>query len=461
MSSSQIAHGGQQPLPGKAVQRGKGEQQGNPELPTSDRRVKWAGIIILLVAFGGFGTWAALAHLSVAVVASGTVSVESFKRTVQHLEGGIVSQINVADGDHVEAGDVLLVLDGTQSQSQLDISRSNWFIASAQEARLLAEQQGADSVTFPDELQNMAQDNQRLSQILDVQRSLFLSRRSSLQGEISALNDQIQQFNEQIDGLQQTTGINQQRIASLNGEIDDYQSLFREGLGNNQRIRELQRQVLSFKSDNADARAQIAQLKSRISENHSRIETQRQNYQQEIGEQLRQAQSQISDSRERIVALQDQVGRTEITAPVTGTVVGFDIHTVGAVIKGGDPIMSIVPDNEGFIVEARIPAQDIDNIYPGQTAEIRFSAFNQRRAPVVEGVVDHVSADSFQDENTGARYYRALLQVSEQGRQEMTDNMQLLSGMPAEIMIRTGEKTLFEYLAQPVTDMLNRAMRQD
>lgn len=461
MSNKQITPGDQTVLEGQSIQRGQGASGSGPELPVSDRRVKWVGILILLVAFGGFGSWAALAQLSVAVVASGTVSVESFKRTVQHLEGGIVSAINVEDGDHVAAGDVLMVLDGTQSRSQLDIARANWFIASAQEARLMAEQQNASSVEFPAELQAMVGSNERFEQILAVQRSLFLSRRSSLEGEIAALNEQIQQYREQIEGLEESIAINRRRHRSLQEEIADYQSLFRDGLGNNQRIRELERQVLQYQADTAQARAQIAQLGSQISENRSRIETQRQNYRQEIGEQLRQAQSQISDSRERIVAMQDQVGRTEITAPVSGTVVGLDIHTIGAVIRGGDPIMSIVPDSEGFLVEARVPAQDIDNIYPGQQAEIRFSAFNQRLVPVVGGVVQHVSADSFEDENTGASYYRALLQVSEQGREEMTDNMQLLSGMPAEVMIKTGEKTLLAYLAQPVTDMLNRSIRQD
>ena len=431
------------------------------ELPTSDRRVKLVGIIILLIAFGGFGSWAMIANLSVAVVASGTVSVESFKRTVQHLEGGMVSSIEVADGDHVEQGDTLMVLDNTQSKSQLDISRANWFIASAQEARLLAEQEGADTFDFPEALQSMAQDDDRFGQILAVQRSLFLSRRSSLEGEISALNEQIEQYQQQIDGLQQTIGIGRDRISSLRDETADYQSLFKEGLGNNQRIRELQRQTLQLQSDTANSRAQIARLKSQISENRVRIETQRQNYQQEVGEQLRQAQSQISDASERMIALGDQVNRTDIRAPVSGTVVGLEVHTIGAVIRAGDPIMSIVPSNNGFMVEARVPAQDIDNIYPGQHGEIRFSAFNQRRAPIVEGVVEHVSADSFEDENTGARYYRARLKVSEKGREEMTEKMQLLSGMPAEVMIRTGEKTLFAYLAQPVTDMLNRAMRQD
>ncbi|WP_445621056.1 HlyD family type I secretion periplasmic adaptor subunit [Kushneria sp. Sum13] len=458
--ANNIVAGSQTFLEGSTAPRSQSSTRGF-ELPTSDRKVKWTGIIILLVAFGGFGLWAALAQLSIAVVASGTVSVESFKKTVQHLEGGIVNQINVRDGDHVEAGDVLMVLDGTQSRSQYDIARANWFIASAQEARLLAEQQDSDSVTFPDDLLTMVNDNDRFQQIIAVQKSLFFSRRSSLKSEIAALNDQIQQYREQIDGLTRTISIDRKRMTSLNGEVEDYQSLFKEGLGNNQRIRELQRQVLQSESETARARAQIAQLKSQISENRSRIESQRQNYQQEIGEQLRQAQSQISDSRERMVALQDQVGRTDIKAPVSGTVVGLDIHTIGAVVRAGEPIMSIVPANEGFMVEARIPAQDIDNIYHGQSAEIRFSAFNQRRAPVVDGMVDHVSADSFEDENTGARYYKALLQVSEEGREQMTENMQLLSGMPAEIMIQTGEKTLFNYLMQPVTDMLNRSMRQD
>ncbi|WP_438766460.1 HlyD family type I secretion periplasmic adaptor subunit [Kushneria sp. TE3] len=453
-------------IPGSASVAAEGhhsssESNSARELPTSDRRVKLVGIIILLVAFGGFGGWALLANLSVAVVASGTVSVESFKRTVQHLEGGMVSSIDVEDGDHVEQGDTLMVLDNTQSKSQLDISQSNWFIASAQEVRLLAEQRGADTLVFPDELKSVADENERFSQILDVQRSLFFSRRSSLEGEISALNEQIEQFQQQIDGLNQTISINRNRIGSLREETADYQSLFKEGLGNNQRIRELQRQTMQLESDTANSRAQIAQLKSQISENRVRIETQRQNYQQEIGEQLREAQSQISDSRERLVALGDQVRRTEILAPVSGTVVGLEVHTIGAVIGAGDPIMSIVPSNNGFMVEARVPAQDIDNIYPGQHGEIRFSAFNQRRAPIVDGVVEHVSADSFEDENTGSRYYRARLRVSEKGREEMTDQMQLLSGMPAEVMIRTGEKTLFAYIAQPVTDMLNRAMRQD
>ncbi|MCX2522746.1 HlyD family type I secretion periplasmic adaptor subunit [Larsenimonas rhizosphaerae] len=430
-------------------------------LPTSSRRVCLAGLIIILVAFGVFGTWAVLANLSVAVIASGTVSVDSFKKTIQHLEGGIVSDIRVDDGDHVTRGDTLIVLDNTQSTSRLAIERTTFFMARAQETRLLAEQNGADRLEFPPDLVNEAAGHARLEQGLSVQQRLFDSRRHSLQGEIGALNEQIQQYREQITGLKQMTAINQRRSRSLSAEADDYRSLFKEGLGNNQRIRELDRQILELQSNSAQARAEMAQLGSRISENRARIETRRQDYQQNVSEQLREAQSRGSDARQRMIALDDQVRRTDIRAPVSGTVVGLDVRTLGAVITPGQPLMSIVPDTDGFFIDARVPVQDIDNVYAGQHADIRFSAFNQHRAPIIDGRVDHVSADSFRDEATGAHYYRARIRVSSAGKGQMTDNMQLLSGMPAEVMIKTGRKTLFEYLSQPVTDMLHRAVRQD
>lgn len=434
---------------------------GLPALPTSGRAVHWVGIAIVLIAFGGFGAWAVLANLSVAVVATGTVSVASFKKTVQHFEGGIVSAIDVDDGDRVTAGETLMVLDDTQSASQLEIARANAFTASAQKTRLIAEQKGDETLTFPPALVEQATGNADREQTLEVQQSLFFSRGSSLEGELGALQAQSQQFREQIEGLQQTMAINRDRIASLNGEAEDYRSLFRAGLGNNQRIRELERQVLQYRADSAQSKAQIAQLKSQISENTLRAQVQRQDYHKEVNEQLREAQSQLDNSREKALALSDQVRRTTITAPVAGTVVGLSTHTIGAVIEPGKPIMNIVPASDGFMVEARIPAQEVDNVYPGQPADIRFSAFNQRRVPVVDGVVRHVSADSFEDESTGANYYKARIGVSPEGKAALGDDLQLLSGMPAEVMIETGEKTLAEYLLQPVTDMLRRALRQD
>ena len=433
--------------------------EASEKLPTSDKGYRRLGYGILLVALGGFVLWSITASLAIAVVAPGSVSIESFKRTVQHLEGGIVRELLVEDGDKVEAGEPLIVLSDTQARSQLEIARSQYLINRAMEARLLAEQEGAEMMVIPEDIKDA--DNPRVQQIIAVQQSLFTARRQSLISTLESLDEQIIQMQEQIDGLEQRISVNTQRISSLRSEAEDFRSLYREGLGDNQRLRELERQVLQYEGDNAEFRANIAQLRSQISENRMQKEIQQQEFQKEVGEQLREAQAQIAQAEEQIVSLSDQVERTVITAPVSGTVVGRQVHTVGAVIRGGDTIMDVVPSNDGFVVEARIPTRDIDNIYIGQFAEIRFSAFNQRLTDVIDGEVIHVSADSFEDEATGERYYRARVRVTEEGHTQMNEHMQLLSGMPAEVMIRTGERTFASYIAKPITDMLARALRED
>lgn len=433
--------------------------EASEKLPTSDKGYRRLGFGILLIALGGFVLWSITASLAIAVVAPGSVSIESFKRTVQHLEGGIVRELLVEDGDKVEAGEPLIVLSDTQARSQLEIARSQYLINRAMEARLLAEQEGAEMMVIPEDIKDA--DNPRVQQIIAVQQSLFTARRQSLISTLESLDEQIIQMQEQIDGLEQRISVNTQRISSLRSEAEDFRSLYREGLGDNQRLRELERQVLQYEGDNAEFRANIAQLRSQISENRMQKEIQQQEFQKEVGEQLREAQAQIAQAEEQIVSLSDQVERTVITAPVSGTVVGRQVHTVGAVIRGGDTIMDVVPSNDGFVVEARIPTRDIDNIYIGQFAEIRFSAFNQRLTDVIDGEVIHVSADSFEDEATGERYYRARVRVTEEGHTQMNEHMQLLSGMPAEVMIRTGERTFASYIAKPITDMLARALRED
>lgn len=433
--------------------------EASEKLPTSDKGYRRLGYAILLIALGGFCLWAATASLAVAVVAPGNVSIESFKRTVQHLEGGIVTELLAEDGDKVQAGETLVVLSDTQVRSQLEIARSQYLINRAMEARLLAEQEGADLLEMPEDILEV--DSPRVQQVTAVQQSLFAARRQSLQSTLQALDEQIVQMREQISGFEQRINVNAQRISSLRSEAEDFRSLYREGLGDNQRLRELERQVLQYEGDNAEFRSNIAQLRSQISENRMEREIQQQEFQKEVGEQLRDAQSQIAEAEEQIVSLTDQVNRTVVTAPVSGTVVGRQVQTVGAVIRGGDTIMEVVPSGQGFVVEVRIPTKDIDNIYVGQFAEIRFSAFNQRLTDVIDGEIIHVSADSFEDEATGEQYYRGRVKVTETGRTQMNERMQLLSGMPAEVMIRTGERTFASYIAKPITDMLARAIRED
>lgn len=435
------------------------EGEAHEALPINDKGYRRLGYGILGIALGGFILWSVTASLAVAVVAPGNVSMESFKRTVQHLEGGIVRELLVQDGDRVEAGQPLVILSDTQVRSQLEIAQSQYFINRAMEVRLLAEQQGAETLEMPEEL--MSVDNARIQQVAAVQQSLFVARRQSLQGTLDAMDQQIIQMQEQTEGLESRIRVNNQRISSLRSEAEDFRSLYREGLGDNQRLRELERQVLQYEGDNAEFQSNIAQLRSQISENRMQKETTLQEFQAEVGEQLRNAQAQIAEAEEKITSLTDQVNRTVVGAPVSGTVVGRQVHTVGAVIRAGDTIMDVVPSNDGFVVEARVPNRDIDNIFIGQLAEIRFSAFNQRLTNIIDGEIIHVSADSFEDEATGQRYYKARVRVTEEGREDMTEQMQLLSGMPAEVMIRTGERTFASYIAKPITDMLARAIRED
>ncbi|WP_311944979.1 HlyD family type I secretion periplasmic adaptor subunit [Halomonas piscis] len=428
-------------------------------LPTNDKGYRGLGFAILLIALGGFVFWATTATLAVAVVAPGDVSVASFKRTIKHLEGGVVDKLPVEDGDQVEAGDPLLVLSDTRVRSQRDIARSQYLINRAMEVRLLAEQQEAENLEIPDELQNA--DSPRIQQILAVQQGLFHARRQSYLSTLESLDEQNKQMKEQIQGLKQRIGVNSRRMSSLREEADDFRSLYREGLGDNQRLRELERQVLEYEGNNAEFKSKIAQLRSQISENRAEREIRKQEFQKEVGEQLREVQTKIAQAEEQITSLSDQVERTVIRSPVSGTVVGRKVHSVGAVVSGGEPIMEVVPSSDSFVVAARVPTKDIDHIYPGQYAEIRFSAFNQKTTTTIAGNVIHVSADSFKDEATGQQYYNARVEVTEEGKKEMTEQMHLLSGMPAEVMIRTGERTFASYIAKPIADMLSRAMQED
>ena len=429
------------------------------QVPVDLRPYRRWGLAILLVAFGGFGVWSVTAHLAVSVVAPGSVSVESFTKTIQHLEGGIVADVLVEDGDHVEAGDPLIVLDDTQALAQQRIAETEYLITRASEVRLLAEQADSDSLVFPPEL--IASSNSRVQEVLGVQRRLFEVRRQSLDDTLAALDQQILQLEEQITGLGQTRSITQQRIDSLEGEVANHRKLFRDGMISSQRLRELERESLEYQSDNAGHASEIARLRAQISENTLNKQIRLQEFQQQVGEALRQVQAEVADAEERLVALNDTLARTRITAPVAGTVVDLQVHTLGAVVRGGDPLLDLVPAGDGFVIEARVPNHDVDHLYPGQSAEIRFSAFNQRLSNVIDGEVVRVSADSFEDEATRQRYYKVRVGVTDLGKSQLTDNMRLVAGMPAEVMILTGERSFASYITKPINDMLARAMREE
>ncbi|AXY42275.1 HlyD family type I secretion periplasmic adaptor subunit [Halomonas sp. JS92-SW72] len=435
------------------------EGEFSEKVPVSDRGYRRLGMLILGLGLGGFLLWATTASLAVAVVAPGHVAVESFRRTVQHLEGGIVREILVADGDRVEAGQPLVVIDDIQARAELQIVRTQYLVGRATELRLLAEQRGAEVLELPDEL--TGSDLPRVQEVLAVQQALFAARGQSHRATLEALDEQAEQLRRQIAGLEEVIRINERHAASLREEERDLRGLFEKGMVNNQRLREVERDRLELEGEIASRRAEISRLASQVSENRMQREIRDQEFHKEVGEQLREAQARVTEAEERVTTLADQVGRSTVTAPVAGTVVERRVHSIGDVVRSGDPLLDIVPGNDRFVVEARVPDRDVNQLYPGQPAEIRFSAFNQRLTNVIPAEVIFVSADSQVDEATGARFYRVRLRVTEAGLEKMTEQMQLLAGMPAEVMIRTGERTFASYISKPITDMLARAIREE
>lgn len=430
-----------------------------PGLRISDRPERLAGLLILAVAFGGFGIWASLAPIDSAVVAPGIVNVESSRKTVQHLEGGIVREILVREGDSVQEGDVLFRLDDTEARAQLEIVRSQFLALRAQEARLVAERDQEDAIHFPTDLLEASEDP-RVDEAITGQRRVFDARRKSMEGEVAVLEQRVGQLQEQIRGLEGLAESKLRRIGLYQEEIAGLEKLFAKGLGDSARLREWERLVAELEGERAEHQSAIAAARVQIGETELQIVQVRRHFITEVVTELREVQTKLSDLRERTRALEKTVERTVIHAPVGGAVVAMSVHTEGGVIKPGERILDVVPRGESLIVEARVQPNDIDRVHPGLEAELRLTAFNSRTTPTVPGHVLTVSGDRLTDPATHLPYYLARLQVTQQGMDTLKDRT-LLPGMPADVMIMTGERTFFEYLVRPITDRLARAFKEE
>jgi len=401
--------------------------------------------------------WAALAPIDGAAVAHGVIAVESARKSVQHLEGGIVSEILVREGDRVQAGDVLLRLDKTRASSELEAIRSQYLALRAREARLRAERDRKETLEFPADLVAM-HDDHRLDEAIAGERRLFESRRRALAGEKDLLRHRGEQLDEQIRGLQALSDSKAARIKLYQEEIDGLKSLFAKGLGDKNRLREAQRQVVELEGERADHRAAIAAARVQINETQLQIAQRDREFERDVIAELREVETRLLDLGERIRALQNTLDRTEIRAPVSGFVVGMAMHTIGGVIRAGDHILDIVPEKEEFIVEARVAPNDVDRVYPGLEADLRMSAFNTRTTPIITGTVLTVSADllTVRDQS----FYLARIRVTPEGMSQLK-GLTLQAGMPVEVMVKTGERTFVDYLLRPITDMFARAFREE
>lgn len=431
-----------------------------PEVPTNDKRYIRFGILFLLLTLGTFTAWGTLAPLSSALIAPGEVMVDSYRKTIQHFEGGIVQEIFVRNGDLVEKGQPLIQLDNAQFQAQLDNSFTRMQIFKAELERLTAEQSFSDSVTFSQDLLESAKTDKDIANALKQQNALLSARMSAYKQESEALQTRLEQTDAQVQGINaQISGLEKQ-LALLAEEEEAYTTLYNEGLGDNKRARELNRSIISTQNEINSSQAEVARLKIQNTETQLQIATRKQDYLKDVGERLKQTQGNYFDILEKYQVAKDRVERSIIRAPEDGTIVDMKIHTIGSVANPGQPLMDLVPSDDSFVVESKVSPRDINDIYIGQQADIRFSAFDARTTKVIEGTVVNVSADRLLTEQDQAPYYLARIQVTEKGRSDMSEDMKLKAGMPAEVMIQRGERTLFNYLLKPLEDSFARSLKE-
>lgn len=412
---------------------------------------------ILFLVFGLFGAWATLAPLDSAAHAPGVVTVESYKKVVQHLEGGIVREIVARDGNHVQAGDILLILDDTQPLAQLEIANSQLAALAATEARLIAERDGLDEVQYPAFLRSGSLNAQPE---MDVQDEVFAARKAAIEGSIAVLEQRVGQLQSRLEGLRALKETREALAASYLEELEDTRALLSQGFSDKLRLRELERNYASARGEAAELTANISSTEIQIGETRLEILQQQREFHNEVVTQLSEIQTNLKDIRERIVALEDIVRRTVIRAPEEGIVNGMQVHTVGGVISGGTAIAEIVPQSDELIVEASISPNNIDSVAIGQEATIRFSAFGRAAVPTIYGTVQSISADRLQDDNNGVPYYLGRIKVTPEGMEDLGD-LSLVPGMPAEVFINIGSRTFFQYLMTPLTNALARSFKEE
>ncbi|MCO4785271.1 HlyD family type I secretion periplasmic adaptor subunit [Marinomonas atlantica] len=431
------------------------------QIDTNDRRYVKFGLIFLLITLGTFTLWGTTAPLNSALIAPGEVVVDSYRKTIQHYEGGIVEKIYVRNGDYVKTGAPLIKLENTQFQAQLESSYKRLQIAKAELERLEAEQNLSDDLTFSQALQDAAKGDQDVASALKQQGALLNARISAYRQEADSLETRLEQTDEQVKGLNaQISGLEQQ-LELLNEEEQAYTTLYNEGLGDNNRARELNRSIISTQNEINKIKSDIARLKIQKTETQFQIATRKQDFLKDVGDRVKQTQASYFDIQEKYQVAQDRVERSIIRAPEDGTIVDMKVHTVGSVANSGRPLMDLVPLEDNFVIESRVMTNDINDVHIGQFADIRFSAFNSRVTKVIQGEVVNVSADRLQPEQQNQPpYYLARLKITDKGREDMNEDMRLIPGMPAEVMIRRGERTLFSYLMKPLTDSFARSLTE-
>ena len=422
-----------------------------------NRHLLAGGVIVLLLALG-VGGWAATTQIAGALIAQGSIVVDSNVKKVQHPTGGVVGKLNVQDGDHVKAGDILVQLDDTVTRANLAIVTKGLDELAARKARLEAERDGSDSITFRPEL--LARANEEPVGIaLANERKLFELRRDAALGKKAQLKQRITQLQDEIKGLTAQQAAKEREITLIGKELEGVRELWKNNLVQITRLTALERDGARLEGERGQLVASVAQAKGKITETELQVIQIDQDLSSEVAKDMREVDGKYGEFVERKVAAEDQLKRINIRAPQNGTVLELKVHTVGGVIQAGDAIMLIVPETDNLIVEAKVSPHDIDQLQVGQSAVLRFSAFNLRTTPEINGTITRVSADTTTDQRTGQNYYTTRIAMTKNEIARLGD-IKLIPGMPVEAFVQTGERSVMSYLIKPLQDQFMRAFRE-
>jgi protease secretion system membrane fusion protein len=429
------------------------------KLPTDTRAPARFGFKVLAIGFGGFLLWAALAPLNEGVPTTGIVSIDTKRKAVQHLTGGIIKSVHVKEGQFVLENDPVLELDAAASQANFEATRMRYYTLRATEARLMAEQGDAGKIVFhPDLL--AAKEDPHVVAVIANQEGLFRSRRLSLQAEIEALEASIAGLSASISGYQGMLEARRSQSESLVEETRGLSDLVRDGFAPKNDLLAMQRSSAETLGMISDLQGNIERSRRSLTETRLHITQRQQEFRKEVDAQLAEVHGQVEAENERFRALGDDLARTVIRAPATGQVVGLAAQTVGGVIAPGQKIMDIVPSDETLLLETQVPPQFIDRVQVGFEADMRFSAFAHSPVLVVPGKVESISNDLLTNEQTGISYYLARVSVTDEGKR-ILGKRRLQAGMPVEVVIVTGERSMLTYLLNPLLKRIAFSMKEE
>jgi len=414
------------------------------------------GYVLIVGTFFVLGGWSAIAELDSAVTAPGVVAVESNRKTIQHLEGGIIKELLIREGQQVAEGQVLFRLDPTQAQANLELQQNQLDSLIAQETRLVAERDGLETIAWPEELLGRG-DQPNVARAMADQANQFMGRRASLSGQIDVLKSRMDQLKTEIDGLKVERDSTTHQLGFIVEELKDLQQLLTDNLVQKSRFLALEREKSRLEGVIGRSTADQAKAENGIGEARLQIVQIQNKFQEEIAGSILDVRQKIGDARDKVRVASDVFRRLDIVAPVSGTVQNLKVFTIGGVIRAGEALLEIVPDHDALIVQAHISPQDMDSVTVGMGAEVRFSSFKGSILPIISGRLESVSRDRLVDDATRQPYFLAQVLV-EQIPQDLRER--LVAGMPAELVFPTGERTVLSYLVRPLRDRMSTALRE-